>query len=89
VLYLEAADDYVKIYTKEKYCLKHQTMANFEKLLPAHQFVRIHRSYIVNIQFINKVELYEKEQYCVILTNDVKLGVSRNGYVKLKATLGI
>lgn len=89
LLYLEAADDYVKIHTKERYFLKHQTMANFENQLPSHQFIRIHRSYIVNVQHINKVELYEKEQYCVILRNNVKLPVSRTGYSKLKTTLGI
>jgi len=89
VLYLEAADDYVKINITEKYFLKHQTMGNFEQQLPAHQFVRIHRSYIVNIQHIHKVELYEKEQYCVILRNNAKLPVSRSGYTKLKGVLGI
>lgn len=89
VLYLEAADDYVKINITEKYFLKHQTMGNFEQQLPPHQFVRIHRSYIVNIQHIHKVELYEKEQYCVILRNNAKLPVSRSGYTKLKGVLGI
>jgi len=89
LLYLEAADDYVKIHTKDRYYLKHQTMANFENQLPAHRFIRIHRSYLVNVQHINKVELYEKEQYCVILRNNVKLPVSRSGYAKLKAGLGI
>lgn len=89
VLYLEAADDYVKINIAEKYFLKHQTMGNFEQQLPPHQFVRIHRSYIVNIQHIHKVELYEKEQYCVILRNNAKLPVSRSGYTKLKGVLGI
>jgi len=88
VFYLEAADDYVKIHTGDKYYLKHQTMSHFEQHLPEHQFVRIHRSYLVNIQHIHKVDLYEKEQYCVILRNDVRLQVSRTGYAKLKAELG-
>lgn len=89
VLYIEAADDYAKIMTPEKYYLKHQRMMHFEQQLPAQQFVRIHRSYIVNLQHIQKVELYEKEQYCVRLRNQAKLPVSRNGYIKLKAVLGI
>ena len=88
VFYLESADDYVKIHTQDKYYLKHQTMTNFEQQLPAHQFVRIHRSYLVNIQHIHKVDLYEKEQYCVVLRNDKRLQVSRTGYSKLKAELG-
>lgn len=89
ILYIEAADDYAKITTAEKYYLKHQRMLQFEQQLPEQQFVRIHRSYIVNLQHIQKVELYEKEQYCVRLRNQAKLPVSRNGYVKLKAVLGI
>lgn len=89
VLYIEAADDYAKITTAEKYYLKHQRMMQFEVQLPEQQFVRIHRSYIVNLQHIQKVELYEKEQYCVILRNQKKLPVSRNGYGKLKTVLGI
>lgn len=88
VFYLESADDYVKIHVKDKYYLKHQTMNNFEQQLPAHQFVRIHRSYLVNLQHIHKVDLFEKEQYCVVLRNDVRLPVSRSGYAKLKAELG-
>lgn len=89
VLYIEAADDYAKITTADKYYLKHQRMMQFEIQLQEQQFVRIHRSYIVNLQHIQKVELYEKEQYCVILRNQKKLPVSRNGYGKLKAVLGI
>lgn len=89
VLYLEAADDYVKVTTAAKYYLKHQRMAHFEVQLPAHQFVRVHRSYIVNIQHIHKVELYEKENYCVVLRNNARIPVSRNGYSKLKTVLGI
>jgi len=89
VLYIEAADDYVKVTTADKYYLKHQRMAHFEAQLPAHQFVRVHRSYIVNVQHIHKVELYEKENYCVILRNNAKIPVSRSGYAKLKTVLGI
>ncbi|RYZ32827.1 MAG: response regulator [Sphingobacteriales bacterium] len=89
VLYIEAADDYVKVTTADKYFLKHQRMSHFEAQLPAHQFVRVHRSYIVNVQHIHKVELYEKENYCVILRNNAKIPVSRSGYTKLKAVLGI
>jgi two-component system LytT family response regulator len=87
IYYLEAADDYVKVHTGDKYYLKHQTMSHFEKHLPDHEFIRIHRSYIVNIRHIHKVDLYEKDQYCVILRNDARLQVSRTGYAKLKAEL--
>lgn len=89
ILFLEAADDYVKVHTKEKYYLKYQTMARFEQQLPAQQFVRIHRSHIVNVSFINKIELLEKEQYTVLLNNGQNLPVSKTGYAKLKTFLGI
>ena len=64
-------------------------MNHFEQVLDKAQFVRGHRSYIVNVQHITKVELYEKENYCVILRNNAKIPVSRTGYAKLKAVLGI
>ena len=89
VYYLESADDYVKIHTAAQYYLKHQTMGKFEDQLPQQQFVRIHRSYLVNVQHITKMDLYEKDQYCVALRNDVRLPVSRSGYAKLKTILGI
>lgn len=89
VHFIEAADDYVKITTANKYYLKHQRMAYYENQLQAQQFVRVHRSYIVNVQHINKVELYEKESYCVVLRSNAKIPVSRSGYSKLKSVLGI
>lgn len=89
VFYLESADDYVKIHTSDKYYLKHQTMGKFEAQLPPQQFVRIHRSYMTNVHHIHKMDLYEKDQYCVVLRNDVRLPVSRSGYGKLKEILGI
>ena len=89
IFYLESADDYVKVHTSDKYYLKHQTMGRFETQLPPQQFVRIHRSYMANVQHIHKLDLYEKDQYCVVLRNDVRLPVSRSGYGKLKEVLGI
>lgn len=89
IFYLESADDYVKVHTGDKYYLKHQTMGRFETQLPPQQFVRIHRSYMANVQHIHKLDLYEKDQYCVVLRNDARLPVSRSGYSKLKEVLGI
>lgn len=89
VYYLESADDYVKIHTAEKYYLKHQTMGRFENQLPAQQFVRIHRAYLLNVQHLAKIDLYEKDRYCVTLRNNVRLPVSRTGYAKLKTVLEI
>ena len=89
VHYLEAADDYVKIHTKEGSFIKNRTMSNFEQLLDPHQFVRSHRSYMVNVQFITRIDPYEKESYLAILKTGEKVPVSKTGYGKLKAVLGL
>lgn len=87
--YLEAADDYVKIHTSEGTFLKNKTMGSFEKTLDQQLFVRTHRSYIVNIQEITRLDPYEKENYLAILKSGTKIPVSKNGYSKLKSILGI
>ena len=88
IQYLEAADDYVKIHTKDGVFLKNKTMAQFEQLL-GNQFVRTHRSYIINVQLINRIEPYEKDNYLVILSTGAQVPVSKTGYAKLKQVLGI
>lgn len=89
VLYLEAADDYVKIHTQEGYFLKNKTMNHFEQALDNSQFVRSHRSYIVNVQQITRIDPYEKDNHVAILRSGIKVPVSRSGYGKLKDVLGI
>lgn len=89
VFYLEAADDYVKIHTSEGYFLKNKTMNHFEQSLDKEQFVRSHRSYIVNIQQITRIDPYEKDNHVAILRNGTKVPVSRNGYVRLREVLGL
>jgi len=89
ILYLEAADDYVKIYTAEGNFLKNKTMGYFEKTLDPKQFVRTHRSYIINVQQITRIEPYEKESYMGILKSSAQVPVSKSGYQKLKLILGI
>jgi two-component system, LytTR family, response regulator len=89
VQYLEAADDYVKVHTGEGYFLKNKTMSHFEQVLDGQQFVRSHRSYIVNVQQITRIDPYEKDNHVAILRSGVKVPVSRNGYVKLRGVLGL
>jgi len=89
VYYLEAADDYVKVHTQEGNFLKNKTMNHFEKTLDQQQFVRSHRSYIVNIQQITRIDPYEKDNHIAILKSGAKVPVSRNGYVKLREVLGL
>ena len=89
VLYLEAADDYVKIHTAESYYLKNKTMAHFEKALDAQQFARCHRSYMINVQHIARIDPYEKDGHIAILKSGAKVPVSKTGYVKLRQVLGL
>ena len=89
VQYLEAADDYVKIHTRDGYFLKNKTMNHFEQVLDGQQFVRSHRSYIVNVQQITRIDPYEKDGHVAILRSGVKVPVSRSGYGKLKEILGL
>jgi len=89
IQYLEGADDYVKIFTAEAFFLKKKTMQYFEQTLPKQQFVRIHRSYIINIQLITRIDAYDKEGYLAVLNSGKKLPVSKTGYSKLREILGL
>ena len=89
VHYLESADDYVKIHTAEGAFLKNKTMQYFETHLSEQDFVRIHRSYLVKIQLITRLEPYEKDSHLAILSTGQKLPVSKSGYTKLKQVLGL
>jgi two-component system LytT family response regulator len=89
VHYLEAADDYVKIVGNDGSFLKKRTMSFFEKSLAQFQFVRVHRSYIVNTQLITRIDAYEKDSHLILLTTGEKIPVSKAGYSKLKEVLGI
>ncbi|MNL22130.1 Transcriptional regulatory protein YehT [compost metagenome] len=87
--YLEADDDYVKLSTAEGIYHKNKTMSFFERTLDQEQFIRIHRSYIINLAQVTRIELKEKDSYIVLLKSDIWLPVSKTGYIKLKAALGM
>lgn len=89
IKYLEANDDYVNIYTKEGKFLKNKTLSFYEKSLDTSLFVRVHRSYLVNISEITKIEPYEKEGYMLKLRGGENIPVSKSGFPKLKLVLGI
>ncbi|HXB09189.1 MAG TPA: LytTR family transcriptional regulator DNA-binding domain-containing protein [Puia sp.] len=87
--FLEAADDYVKIHTHNGAFLKNRTMSYFEKTLDPTQFVRTHRSYILNVQQVTRIDPYEKDSHLCILQSGAQVPVSKAGYVKLKTVLGL
>jgi two-component system LytT family response regulator len=84
----EAVDDYVNLVTEGKKHLKQQTISGLEAALDPSRFVRIHRSYLVNVERVVRIEPYGKESKIAILSTGAKLPVSRAGYARLKILLG-
>ncbi len=89
VHYIEAFDDYVKVHTKDGFYLKKKTMSHYEKTLDPQQFVRIHRSYLMNLSELTRIEQAEKDSHVALLKNGTKIPLSATGYAKLKEVLGI
>lgn len=85
--YIEAQDDYVSVHTAGKALLKEQTLADLERQLDARRFVRVHRSYILNIERLARVELYAKDSRIAILHDGRKVPISRTGYQRLQELL--
>jgi two-component system, LytTR family, response regulator len=89
IIFLEADGDYVRIHTGTGNYLKEKTMKYFENHLDQKQFIRVHRSYIANISFIERLEYYDKENYAAILKNKNSLKVSSSGYKLLRTALNL
>ena len=87
IIYIEAQDDYVLIQTLDKSYLKNERLANLEAELDPQVFIRIHRSFLVNIDYINRIESYSKDSKLVKLKTGFEIPVSRSGYGKLKQIL--
>jgi two-component system LytT family response regulator len=85
--FIEAQDDYVQVHAEGKGYLKHQRLADLESQLDAGVFVRIHRSYILNVGCISRIE-QGKDSHSAILTDGTRLPVSRSGLQKLKTLIG-
>ncbi|RZS96389.1 LytR/AlgR family response regulator transcription factor [Cecembia calidifontis] len=89
VHFLEANDDYVNIHTQEGKYLKNRTLSHFEKTLDASQFIRVHRSYMVNLAEISRLEPYEKDSFRIRLRSGEDIPISKTGLPKLKKALGL
>ena len=85
--YIESQDDFVMIYCSDGHFMKQKTMRFFENHLDGEQFVRIHRSYLLNLACISEIQQYEKESWLVLTKQGAKLKVSKGGYSSLKAKL--
>ncbi|HZM12607.1 MAG TPA: LytTR family transcriptional regulator DNA-binding domain-containing protein [Bacteroidales bacterium] len=87
ITYLASEDDYVMIYYSEGKALKPKTMKYYEDHLPPSLFMRVHRSYMVNIEQITRLEPYSKDNYVAVLKSGEKIPVSRTGYKMLREKL--
>ena len=85
--YVEAQDDYVALHSGGKQFLKQQTISSLESGLDPARFVRIHRSYLVNLERVVKIEPYTKDSRVVVLADGAQLPVSRAGYARLQTLL--
>ncbi len=86
--YAEAQDDYVSLHSQRKSYLKQQTISSLENALDPQRFIRIHRSVIVNLERVAKIEPYAKDSRVAVLSDGTQLPVSRAGYDRLKSLLG-
>ena len=89
VSFFEAEDDYMAIHTPTGKFLKKMTMKSLEEALDPAKFVRVHRSYLINLNGITKIEPYERDNYLVILRGGQKVPVSKAGYSRLRQVLGL
>lgn len=87
--YIRSEDDYASVHVKERSWLKHETMSSLERALDPRRFVRIHRTCIVNVARVARVEQETKERHSVVLKDRTELPASREGMRRLRAVLGI
>lgn len=89
VSHIEAYDDYVKIHAEGTVFLKKKTMSYYENTLDGNHFVRVHRSFIININELTGIQSFEKNSYRAILKNGERIPISRSAYAPLKELLGV
>ncbi len=86
--YIQAQDDYVLLKTPEKGHLKQQTLSSLESRLDPKRFLRIHRSFIIQMDRLARLEQSETDSWVAVLADGTRLPVSKNGYARLKELLG-
>lgn len=87
--YVEAQDDYVALHSEKKSWLKQLSMASLESTLDPARFVRVHRSYLLNVEKIIKIEPYTKDTKLAVLSDGTQIPISRAGYTRLKELMAI
>jgi len=84
ISHMEAQDDYVNIHSRGKAFLKYETLNHLEEVLDERQFCRIHRSYILNINYLKEIQPMSKDSKVAVLNNGQSIPISRTGYNRLK-----
>lgn len=87
IMYIKAEDDYIRIFTKERAYLKNGSLGEIENKIDKQMFLRVHRSYIININFLRKIEPYLKDSKIAILEGRIKIPISKSGFLNLKGKL--
>lgn len=88
IAYVEAQDDYVSICADGKRWLKSQRLSELEAQLDPEKFLRVHRSYLLNIDGISRIEPATKDSHVAILGDGTRIPVSKSGYQKLRLLVG-
>jgi hypothetical protein len=89
IIYIQADGDYVQIFCMSGRFMKEQTLKYFEEHLPDNLFVRVHRSSIVNVQSILRIELYDKQSQQLALKNGHQIKISQSGFKLLRTKLNL
>jgi two-component system LytT family response regulator len=82
--WVQAQDDYVLLRTEGRNLLKQQTLASLESQLDPSRFIRIHRSFLLNLDRLVRIEQDAKEHREAVLRDGTRLPVSRAGYQRLR-----
>lgn len=85
--YIEAQDDYIAIYTQGKHYLKTQSLSEAEAQLDPQKFVRVHRSYIINLSSLQAIERQGRDGYAARLQGGQLIPISRGGYARIRGVI--
>lgn len=87
IAYIEAQDDYVQIHAEGKAYLKNQRLSDLESQLDAGKFLRVHRSYLLNLECLSRIEQAGKDSHVAVLKDGARLPISRSGYQKVRGVI--
>jgi two-component system LytT family response regulator len=87
--YARGQDDYVEVFHEARSSLTQQTLQHLEASLDPRQFVRVHRSYLLNVSRVARIEPWGQGSKMAVLKDGRTVPVSRSGEARLRAVLGV